>query len=129
KCWLKNTGRCAFSDNMEFIGKKLLTSEEMIIVCEALYGGLSVNIKRIVDRIIPAVLPFFTLVNNELHHQQRFIEQTEIKVIFTNGKDLSQEEKDHSKKIIEAMAVNFHAKKNQVIFVNSSEEVIQEVEK
>ena len=128
KCWLKTPGVCAFSDKMQHIGEKLLTCDEIIIICKSLYGGFSVNIKRIVDRMIPGVLPFFVKRNNELHHKQRYKNRPKIKAIFYNGDEMSAKEREQSKQLLAAVALNFHAESHKVIFASSLQEGLSEVQ-
>lgn len=127
KCWLKNPGNCAFSDKMEHIGAKLLNACEIIIICKSLYGGFSVNIKRIIDRVIPGVLPFFIKRNNELHHTQRYENSPKIKAIFYNGDEMSEAEREQAKKLLAAVALNFNAESQEVVFTSSFQEALSEV--
>ncbi|MGL4948372.1 MAG: hypothetical protein ACRC42_03215 [Mycoplasma sp.] len=128
-CWLKSPGECKFKDKIRFIGKELITSEETIFICQNLYGGFSSNVKRLVDRSIPGVLPFFRKLNNELHHSKRYDTESKYKVIFTNNKDITEDERVFAKELIEKVALNYHAKVSSVIFVNNEEEALQEVKK
>ncbi|MDD3429880.1 MAG: flavodoxin family protein [Oscillospiraceae bacterium] len=128
KCWLKNPGTCAFSDKMQHIGTKLLNSHEIIIICKGLYGGFSANIKRIIDRVIPGVLPFFVKKNKELHHKQRYKNNPEIKVIFYNGDEMSEKEREQAENLISAVALNFHSEKHQVVFAGCPQDAIKEVQ-
>lgn len=128
KCWLKHPGECVFDDDMKYIGSKLMRSDEIIIVCDMLYGGFSVNTKRIIDRVIPGVLPFFQKINNELHHYQRFNNNPKLKVIFTNKDNLSRREIDHSRRLVGAVSVNFHCCENEIAYTNGSiKELMEEI--
>lgn len=126
KCWLKNPGVCVFSDQMQHIGTKLLTSEEIIIICKSLYGGFSVNVKRIIDRVIPGILPFFIKQNGELHHKQRYKNSPKITVLFYNGNEMSANERAQAEKLLSAAALNFHAIEHKIIFLDSPQEVLLE---
>lgn len=127
KCWLKNPGRCAFSDRMQHIGSQLLSSKEIIILCKSLYGGFSVPVKRIIDRMIPGVLPFFEKRNQELHHCKRYDNTPSLKIIFYNANEMTEPERNQAKNMVSAIALNFHAKAFTVVFAVDIQQALQEV--
>ncbi len=129
RCWLKVPGKCTFADSLQNIGSMLMTSDEIIIICESLYGGFSVNVKRLIDRVIPGVLPFFIKKNNELHHSKRYNASPSFKAIFYNAQDMSADEKQQAETMLSAVALNFHSKKHQVIFTDTKEQAFAEVTK
>ena len=128
KCWLKHPGYCTFSDKLKWIGKEIITSEEFIIICKGLYGGFPPNVKRLIDRMIPGVLPFFRKENNELHHSKRFPTGTRMKIIFYNSDEMTAEEKEQANRLVAAMSLNFHAKEYTVTFVNGLNSVLKMVQ-
>ena len=117
-CWLKTPGICRFSDKLQNVGQLVLSSKNLIIITEMLYGGVSIPVKRVLDRSIPGITPFFKKKNGQLHHLQRYKSETEIKAIFYSTEKLSAVEKKQGKEYIEAMGLNFHSKHNEVLFVN-----------
>lgn len=122
-CWLKNPGSCTLHDGMEFIGVKLLTSDEIIIISESLYGGFSVGIKRLWDRCIPGVLPFFKKANNELHHVGRYKKHPKFSIYFYNTDDMTLQEKELAQKLVAANALNFMSNEYSVNFLGKSDEL------
>ena len=117
KCWLKTPGVCGFSDKLQDVGPLVLSSKELIIITEMLYGGLSVPVKKIIDRSIPGITPFFKKRFNKLHHLQRYKTQTNIKAIFYNTENITEEEKIHSQNYIDAMGINYHSEHNDVLYL------------
>lgn len=122
KCWLDKPSKCVFKDQYEFIGKSFMTSDEVIILSKALYGGFSAPIKRLMDRVIPGVLPFFIEKNNEQHHAKRYNNNPLLKVIFYNEEDMTAAEKEHAKALIHAVSINFNADKYDICFANIKDE-------
>lgn len=122
-CWLKTPGECTKRDGMEHLGVKLLTCDEIIIISEPLYGGFSVGIKRLWDRCIPGVLPFFKKVNNELHHTSRYKKHPKFSIYFYNTYDMPTPEKDLAQKLIEANALNFMSNDYSVSFLGKTDEL------
>ncbi len=116
ECWLKTPGVCKFADKFQTVGQAILSSEKLMIVSEMLYGGLSIPVKRLIDRSIPGITPFFKKKRGQLHHLQRYKSETEIKAVFYGTEDFSEEEKLQAIHYIEAMGLNFYSKQNEVIF-------------
>ena len=121
KCWLKTPGICGFADKLENIGQLVLTSKKLIIITEMLYGGVSIPVKRVLDRCIPGITPFFKKKNRQLHHLQRYPLETEITAVFYNAAALSAHEKTQGQEYIQAMGLNFYSKHNDILFVNGTD--------
>lgn len=122
-CWLKTPGACIFKDGMETLGARLLTAEETVIVCRPLYGGFSVPVKRLWDRCIPGVLPFFQKRGQELHHLPRYKNHMVLKIIFYGCDGMLTAEKKLAERLAAANAVNFAAKSHSIHFLNDISEL------
>ena len=73
QCWVKTPGLCVFTDdNANTISRQVMQSDALILLTEICYGGLSYDIKAFLDRFIPNILPFFRLIDGEMHHQARY---------------------------------------------------------
>ncbi|MGL5123234.1 MAG: hypothetical protein ACRC6K_03610 [Fusobacteriaceae bacterium] len=119
KCWLQTPGICQFKDKFENIGEIIFSSEKLIIITQLLYGGLSIPIKKVIDRSIPGITPFFKKRYGKLHHLLRYKTQISIKTIFYNVKNSSKEEIKQSKNYIEAMSINYNSIQNEIIYIKS----------
>ena len=118
ECWLKKPGVCKFSDRLEHVGAYILSSERFIIISTMLYGGVSIPIKRILDRSIPGITPFFKKRFGKLHHLRRYQTNTEITAYYYNVQNNTEEEKKHGKEYIDAMGINYYSKKNEVFYID-----------
>lgn len=117
-CWLKKPGKCVMKDRLEDAGAKVMQAEELIIISRCLYGGYSPEIKRIMDRSIPGVMPFFVRKNGEMHHSARYDNQMSLKVYFYS--ETTEEEKELAKELIVANGLNFWARETEVNFVDET---------
>lgn len=118
-CWLKTPGICVLHDGMETLGSNVLSSDEIIIISESMYGGFSISMKRLWDRCIPGVLPFFRKINNELHHTPRYAKRPKLRVYFYNAKDMLPHEIELAKNLVKANALNFMSDDYEVHFLDS----------
>lgn len=85
----------------------MLSSEQIILISEILYGGVSIPVKRVLVRYIPCITPFFKKRFVKLHYLQRYKTETSIKAFYYNTKNNTEEEIKQSKEFIEAVGINF----------------------
>ncbi len=116
QCWTKTPGKCVINDKLEGIGSMAMQAEEFIIISECVYGGYSENIKKVLDRCIPGVMPFFTQKDGQMNHTQRFDHRIKLKVYFY-GDDITIKERNLAKKVVKRNALNMWAKESEVYFV------------
>lgn len=115
-CWIKSPGMCVMHDGMELIGYKLSTSDEVLVLSKGLYGGFSVEIKRLLDRHISGALPFFTRRNGEMHHPTRYSDRPKWSACFYNAAEMTEQEIELAREIMAANAVNADAKEQFNVF-------------
>ena len=93
-CWVRKPLECVHKDNITYNGKKILESDELIIISKFTYGTYSSKVKKIIERSISFVEPFFTIRNGEIHHKVRIDKKINFKVeseYFNLAKELFQE--------------------------------------
>ena len=122
-CWIKTPGECVIEDGYERIPVLMHRAEEVVVMSRYTYGGFSSFVKNVFDRNIGWVLPFFEIINDEMHHKKRYPEDKPFTFIF-RGNKLSQEEKDKATKYVRAVCINFHGVIRDIIF--EEDEVLQE---
>ena len=72
-CWLKTPGLCTItSDCANTVAGEEIQSDIILLLSKISYGGYSYDIKSFLDRSIPNILPFFEVINDEIHHKMRY---------------------------------------------------------
>lgn len=71
-CWLKKPGRCLIKDDSQQIVEKMINSDIVIYLTPIVFGGYSSDLKKILDRSICLVSPFFMKIKGEMHHRKRY---------------------------------------------------------
>ncbi len=71
-CWIQTPGECIIKDYEAEIIKMMVQSDLIIHYTPITFGGYSSELKKVIDRSIPVLLPFFTKVKRELHHKHRY---------------------------------------------------------
>ncbi|MBW9172469.1 flavodoxin family protein [Clostridium estertheticum] len=92
-CWIKTPGECVIDDSLNSINKAYVNSDLAIYLTPVVFGQYSSNIKNVVDRFIPTVLPFFEKKNGTTAHPKRY-EKYPKQVLIGYSDDLTKEEKD-----------------------------------
>jgi multimeric flavodoxin WrbA len=92
-CWIKTPGECIIEDSLNSINKTYVNSDLVIYLTPVTFGQYSSNIKNVIDRFIPTVLPFFEKRNGTTSHPKRY-EKYPKQVLIGYGDDLTKEEKD-----------------------------------
>ena len=77
-CWIKTPGQCILNDEGQEIAKTVARSDFMILLTPITFGGYSYQLKKMLDRLIPNLLPIFTKINGEIHHKPRYIKNPKL---------------------------------------------------
>ncbi len=125
-CWLKTPGECVIKDGYNRMGALIHQADELVVMSKYTYGGFSSFVKNVFDRSIGWVLPYFTIVDNEMHHKKRYPEDKKITVIF-RGKDLTKEDQADAKRYVEAVCRNFYGKIKDIRFEEPKTEVAKDI--
>ncbi len=105
-CWVKTPGLCVFKDLGRELNREFMDSDVAVILSPVKYGCYSRTIKRVWDRTIPVVLPFFVKIDGEMHHAPRYSRYPRL-VIVGYGENISDFEAETFKSLNDANAVNF----------------------
>lgn len=114
-CWIKTPGQCVIADRAREFCWEMPRCDEIIIISELTFGGLSPDIKAVLDRSIGYVLPFFRIVKGEMHHVQRFPSSPALTYHFYQAAGKSAQ-KQTAQKLAEANGLNFGSPQVTVYF-------------
>lgn len=121
-CWLKTPGRCVIADRASDFAPLMASHDRLVIISRMVFGGLSPGVKTVLDRSIGFILPFFKIVNGEMHHTKRYEKSPDLTYILY-GSDIKDREKETAKKLIAANALNFSCENYSVHFCPSVDKV------
>jgi len=106
-CWLETPGECIIKDKGQEIAKKVVQSDLLVLLTPITFGGYSYQLKKMVDRLIPNILPFFAKINGEIHHQARYEKNPNLLAIGYLPQRDAECEKIFTK-LIQRNAINMH---------------------
>lgn len=126
-CWIKTPGMCILKDNYDNMGELLSKCHELIIISKCIYGSYSPFIRNILDRSISFLLPYFTKINGETHHQRRYNNQFTLSAHFY-GDGITKAEQETAKALVTANGINFYSSDNKVYFHDSLQSIKEELQ-
>lgn len=70
-CWIKTPGECVIGDVGRDVARAVAQADLVVYFTPVTFGGVSSELKKALDRLIPNISPFFARVRGETHHQRR----------------------------------------------------------
>lgn len=120
-CWVKHPKKCAVKDDFSDVVESLKNSKELILISKCRYGCYSADVKRVLERCIGYVLPFFTIRNNEIHHESRYKKKLKFSTYFYG--DISRLDKKCLEMMVKANSINLNASGYAVNCIRSLKEI------
>ena len=71
-CWIKTPGICVEADAGREIVKAIIRSDVTVLFTPVTFGGCSPELKKMVDRFVQLISPFFEMDHGEVHHTPRY---------------------------------------------------------
>ena len=120
-CWLKEPGTCLFKDDSQQFVDDMSRCTEFIIVSRCVYGDVSPFVKKMQDRALPYLLPFFTIRKKQMHHKIRYNNKILMSALFYG--DVTDDEKDTASEIIYRNSLNNNSKIKDIRFFKDAKEL------
>ena len=71
-CGLKTPGACAVQDDMQGIYRRMVASDVLVLATPVRFGSYCAELKKVVDRFQPLMVPIYVLRDGEMHFQSRY---------------------------------------------------------
>ena len=71
-CWFQTPGECMIDDDGRLVARELIQNDVVIYFSPVTFGGYSCQLKKAMDRFIPDIMPFFRIMQHEIHHVPRY---------------------------------------------------------
>ena len=126
-CWLKTPGECIFKDSMDDVCAEIVKSDVMIFVSPVKTGFISGRIKTFMDRLIPLLLPYFRIINDEFHHKERYEKYPLLGIILEKSRNTEDADIKIIKKFFERFSLNFYSKIELFDVLEKRQEVLENV--
>ena len=71
-CGLRTPGACSVKDDMQDIFRKMVASDVLVLATPVRFGSYCAELKKVVDRFQPLMVPIYVLRDGEMHFQGRY---------------------------------------------------------
>lgn len=122
-CWVKHPLKCALNDEYSSIVPFIANSSELILISKCRYGCYSHEVKRVLERCISYVLPYFTIREDEIHHATRY--KKDLKLTLYLYGDITEDDKKCIEKMLKANAINLNATSYEYFTYKNEKELIK----
>jgi multimeric flavodoxin WrbA len=120
-CWLETPGVCRFRDAGPEIAQAVMESDTVILLGPVSFGSYAPQLKLMVDRILPTLLPYFGVYHGEVHHRPRYARYPRwVGIGVQSAPDA--EEVGLFKLLVARNAINFHAPSYAAEVVQSTDD-------
>ena len=125
-CWLKTPGKCEKPDKAHDIFRSIISSDFVLFASPLNAGFTSSELKKITERTVALLHPYFEIRNKEIHHRKRYDNYPDFGLLLAREPDTDEEDIRIVSDIYDRFAINFHARKRFLTFIdqNNVEELI-----
>ena len=72
QCWTHTPGSCKIDDKGRDLAHDFSVSDVVVLVTPVLFGAYSSETKKMLDRTLGTLLPYFRRIDGEVHHMPRY---------------------------------------------------------
>ena len=111
-CWIKHPKVCIYKDSYSNITEALKNSDELILISKNRFGCYSESVKRVLERCIGYVLPYFTIRDKRIHHASRYDKKLKLTTYFYG--DITDNDYKCLDSLVKANSINLNANSYEV---------------
>ena len=106
-CWVKTPGMCVEDDVGRQIARTIVRSDATVYFTPVTFGGYSPDLKKMLDRFIQLISPYFEMYQGEVHHPPRYERRPRLMMV-----GVQRQANPHEARIFQTLAgrnaINFH---------------------
>ena len=80
-CWVKTPGMCVEADAGREIARAIIQSDTTVFFTPVTFGGYSPELKKMMDRFIQLISPYFQMDHGEVHHPPRYAHRPRLMMV------------------------------------------------
>ena len=119
-CWWTTPGLCEIPDDMPILYQHIMDSSLVIFAAEIKMGFIDSSIKKVQDRMIALLHPYFEIVNQEFHHQKRYPQYPQIALLLQPEESTTEEDLKIVNQWFHRFALNFKTKVKFILTTNDT---------
>jgi multimeric flavodoxin WrbA len=71
-CGMRTPGACVVKDDMQGVFRALVASDLLVLATPVRFGSYCAQLKKVVDRFQPLMVPLYTVRDDEMHFRARY---------------------------------------------------------
>ena len=115
ECWTKTPGLCVQIDEMPTILQTIMNSDLTIFISNVKIGFVSSELKKVLDKTLPLIHPYFDISNGEVHHKARYDSYPELALVLIGNNEISDQVFDNIQNWYTRLSYNMKTKVKFVI--------------
>ena len=126
-CWVQTPGECMIDDCARGITRAYIASDVVVFFTPVTFGGYSSELKKVLDRIICLVSPFFDRINGEVHHKPRYRRYPRLMGVGVQPRP-DRESEEIFTSLVARNAINMHVPAHAAAVIDSHQpgEIVEE---
>ena len=123
-CWVKTPGECMTADAGPQICRMMIQSDFTLWAAPLRMGYPSALLKKIMDKSIPLIHPYFTVDQNEAHHRARYAHYPRLGLLLEKEAGTDAADLEIITQMFRRTAINM---KSQLVFSRSTDQPAEEL--
>lgn len=123
-CWVKTPGQCVVNDASHEVCRAIINSDFLLWAAPLRMGYPSVLLKKMMDKSIPLIHPYFAVEHGEAHHRPRYDRYPRVGLLLEKEPDTDQEDVNIVSDLFSRTALNM---KSALDFVYNMESAVEDV--
>lgn len=123
-CWVKTPGECLSKDDSAVVCRAVINSDLTVLASPVIMGYPSALLKKTMDKLIPLVHPYATLVQGEVHHVARYPHYPRLALLLEPEADTDAEDLEIMTDLFSRAALNL---KSSLAFTHLTTQPVEEV--
>ena len=91
-CWVKTPGECKVADRSHDVCREYINSDFVLFASPVIMGFTSALLKKANDKLLPLILPYLVIVQDECHHPARYDRYPATGLLLDKGKSADDED-------------------------------------
>lgn len=117
-CWMKTPGACVFNDDTPKVLTEIIQADLLVCASPLNMGFVGYETKKFNERMIPLLLPYLKITENEFHHPLRYGRNPKLALLLQKEPDTDTEDITITSDIYRRLALNMSTKLKFVKFID-----------
>ncbi len=123
-CWVKTPGQCVIKDASHDVCRAVINSDFLLWAAPLRMGFLDATLKKMFDKSIPLVHPYFVVDHGEAHHRPRYEHYPRVGLLLEKEADTDAEDLRIVSDILSRTALNL---KSRLEFTFTTEKPVDDI--